>query len=91
MSLNLSFSICKMRVSPTSRVVVKDSNNVRKEPNTMKYSRSSIKQVIYIMDICIMNDIGVCLRIDSVLVFTEPVSSLSLSPLLITLRLHGKI
>lgn len=91
MSLNLSFFIGKVGAPPTSRVVVKDRNNVRKEPNKMKHSRSSIKQAIYIMDICIMNDIGVCLRIDSVLVFTEPVSSLSLSPLLITLRLHSKI
>ena len=42
------------------------------------------------MGICIMNDIGVCLRID--LVFTELVSSLSLFPsLFITLRFCSKI
>ena len=65
---------------------MKHRNNLRQESNTV----SSIKQAIHIMGICIMNDIGVCLRID--LVFTELVSSLSLFPsLFITLRFCSKI
>ena len=52
---------------------MKHRNNPRKESNTM----SSIKQAIYIMGICIMNDIGVCLRTD--LVLKELVISLSFS------------